>query len=112
MPRAVGEAATGGAAVIDATASGAAVSDDAAPWIQLRLVVTIHRRARTIDAGEYDGTKVINEAIAAAGAVQDRIARPPTWPWPPQVFRGFLSALLLPAVVYLISRLIGGQIGV
>ena len=66
---------------------------------------------RRIDAGEYDGTKVINEAIAAAGAIQDRIARLPTWPWPPQLFRGFLTALLLPVVVYLISRLIGGQIG-
>ena len=66
---------------------------------------------RRIDAGEFDGTKVINEAIAAAGAVQDRIARLPTWPWPPQVFRGFLTALLLPVVVYLISRLIAGQIG-
>ena len=66
---------------------------------------------RRIDAGEFDGTKVINEAIAAAGAVQDRIARLPTWPWPPQVLRGFLTALLLPVVVYLISRLIAGQIG-
>jgi hypothetical protein len=73
-----------------------------------KLAQELYRR---IDAGEYDGTKVINEAIAAAGAVRERITRLPTWPWPPQLFRGFLSALLLPVVVYLISRLIGGQIG-
>jgi hypothetical protein len=73
-----------------------------------KLAQELYRR---IDAGEYDGTKVINEAIAAAGAVRERIARLPTWPWPPQLLRGFLSALLLPVVVYLISRLIGGQIG-
>lgn len=73
-----------------------------------KLAQELYRR---IDAGEYDGTKVINEAIAAAGAVRERITRLPTWPWPPQLFRGFLSALLLPVVVYVISRLIGGQIG-
>jgi hypothetical protein len=66
---------------------------------------------RRIDAGEFDGTKVISEGIAGADASRDRIARLPTWPWPPQVFRGFLSALLLPVIVYLLSRLIGGHIG-
>ena len=66
---------------------------------------------RRIDAGEFDGTKVVSEGIAGAGAIRERIARLPTWPWPPQVFRGFISALLLPVIVYLLSRFIGGQIG-
>lgn len=73
-----------------------------------KLAQELYRR---IDAGEFDGTKVISEAIAASAAVRDRIERLPTWPWRPQLFRGFLSALLLPVVVYLLSRLIGGQIG-
>jgi hypothetical protein len=73
-----------------------------------RLAQGMHRR---IDAGEFDGTKVISEAIAASGATRDRIERLPTWLWRPQLFRGFLSALLLPVVVYLLSRLIGGRIG-
>jgi hypothetical protein len=73
-----------------------------------KLALELYRR---IDAGEFDGTKVISEAIAAAGAVRERIAKLPTWPWPPQLFRGFISALLLPVIVYLITRLIGGQIG-
>ena len=66
---------------------------------------------RRIDAGEFDGTKVINEAIAATGAIRARIDRLPTWPWPPQLFRGFVSALLLPVLVYLLTRLAGGLIG-
>jgi hypothetical protein len=73
-----------------------------------KLAQELYRR---IDAGEYDGTKVINEAIAAAGAIRERIAKLPTWPWEPQLLRGFLSALLLPVVVFVITRLIGGQIG-
>jgi hypothetical protein len=66
---------------------------------------------RRIDAREFDGTKVVSEALAGVTALRERIARLPTWPWPPQLFRGFLTALLLPVIVYLISRLIGGRIG-
>lgn len=73
-----------------------------------KLALELYRR---IDAGEFDGTKVIDEAIAAAGSVRERIARLPTWPWQPQLLRGFLSALLLPVVVYLVSRIIGGRLG-
>jgi hypothetical protein len=72
------------------------------------LAVELYRR---IDSGEFDGTKVINEAIAAAGALRGRIERLPTWPWRPQLLSGFLSALLVPVAVYLLSRLIGAQIG-
>jgi hypothetical protein len=79
--------------------------------VELRISKLARELYRRIDAGEFDGTKVINEAIAAAGAVRERIERLPTWPWPPQLFRGFLSALLVPVVVYLATRLIGGQIG-
>ncbi|HYL41113.1 MAG TPA: hypothetical protein VET90_07375, partial [Candidatus Binatus sp.] len=66
---------------------------------------------RLIDGGQFEATKVVSEAIAGVGAIRDRISRLPTWPWPPQLFRGFLSALLLPVIVYLTSRLIGGHIG-
>lgn len=67
---------------------------------------------RRVDAGQFDGTKVISESIAGVATLRDRIARLPTWPWPPNLLRGFLSALLLPVLVYVASRLIGGQVGV
>ena len=66
---------------------------------------------RRIDAGQFDGTKVVSEALAGVGALRERISRLPTWPWPPNLMRGFISALLLPVVVYIVSRLIGGRIG-
>jgi hypothetical protein len=66
---------------------------------------------RRIDGGQFDGTKVVSEALAGVQALRERIVRLPTWPWPPNVLRGFLSALLVPVVVYLVSRLIGGRIG-
>lgn len=67
---------------------------------------------RRIDASQFDGTKVVSDALAGVQALRDRISRLPTWPWPPNLFRGFLSALLLPVIVYIVSRLIGGRVGV
>jgi hypothetical protein len=67
---------------------------------------------RRIDAGQFDGTKVVSDAVTGVQALRERISRLPTWPWPPNLFRGFLSALLLPVIVYIVSRLIGGRVGV
>jgi hypothetical protein len=67
---------------------------------------------RRIDAGSFGTTKEITDTLAGVTLLRERVARLPTWPWPPQVLRGFLSALLIPVVVYIASRLIGGQVGV
>jgi hypothetical protein len=67
---------------------------------------------RRVDAGEFDKTKAVSESIAGVAILRERIARLPTWPWPPNVLRGFVTALLLPVVVYVVSRLIGGNFGV
>jgi hypothetical protein len=83
------------------------------------LLVQVERRIRRlgeemyhrVDAGEFDSTKVVSEALAGLGALRERIVRLPTWPWPPQVIRGFVTALLLPVIVYVVSRTIGTQIG-
>ena len=59
-----------------------------------------------IDAGAFDSTKVVSDSIGGLGLLRDRIEHLPTWPWPPQLLRGFLSALLLPVVVYVVTRVI------
>jgi hypothetical protein len=64
-----------------------------------------------IDAGAFDSTKTIAESLDGVRAMRERIARLPTWPWPPQVLRGFVSALFLPVVVYVISRIVASGIG-
>ena len=73
-----------------------------------RLATEMYRR---IDAGEFDATKVVTDSLAGVTALRDRIARLPTWPWPPQVLRGFVTALALPVFVYLLSRALAAQIG-
>lgn len=64
-----------------------------------------------VDAGAFDSTKAVTDGLAGMVTLRDRIARLPTWPWPPQLLRGFLSALLLPVIVYLASRYLGATIG-
>ena len=66
---------------------------------------------RRIDAGEFDGTKVVSDALAGVNSLRDRILHLPTWPWPPQLLRGFVSALVLPLVIYVLTRLVSNQFG-
>jgi hypothetical protein len=66
---------------------------------------------RRIDAGEFDGSKVVADALAGVTTLRDRIQRLPTWPWPPQLLRGFVSALILPLVIYVLTRLVSTRFG-
>jgi hypothetical protein len=63
-----------------------------------------------IDAGKYDETAVINSSLTGVTALRERYERLPTWPWPPQVLRGFVSALLLPLVIFILTRVISDLI--
>lgn len=80
--------------------------------VERRLSRLSDEMYRRIDAGEFDKTKVVSDALSGVQALRDRISRLPTWPWPPNLFRGFISALLIPVIVYLVSRLVGGQVGI
>ena len=61
-----------------------------------------------IDAGKLEPSKTISDTIAALRALRDQIRELPTWPWSAQLLRGFVSALLLPIIVYVLSRLAAG----
>lgn len=71
------------------------------------LAVELYAR---IDAGKFDETAVINSSLTGVTALRERIERLPTWPWPPQVLRGFVSALLLPLVIFVLTRVISERI--
>ena len=66
---------------------------------------------RRVDAGQFDATKVVSDALAGVTDLRKRIVDIPTWPWRPQVLSGFLSALLLHVAVFLITRALATQIG-
>lgn len=73
-----------------------------------RLAAEIYAR---VDAGDFAGATSLSGTLASLTALRERIDRLPTWPWPPQVLRGFVSALLLPVVVYVLTRAAGSLLG-
>jgi hypothetical protein len=95
---------------MDVTAAAASGSTDAvlarASWLD-RLVMA-DETAQGPDQG--DGQAEANAGIAAATVAVAAVTHTSTWPWRPQTFRGFLSALGLPVLVWLITRFIGRAI--
>ena len=73
-----------------------------------RIAAEMYRR---IDAGEFDGSKVMSDALGGVTTLRERIQRLPTWPWPPQLLRGFVSALILPLLIYVLTRLVSTRFG-
>jgi hypothetical protein len=62
---------------------------------------------RRVDAATLTGVKDVTDALGGVLETREIVRKLPTWPWPPEVLRGFLSAVLLPVVVYLITRSVG-----
>jgi hypothetical protein len=78
--------------------------------VNLRAQAVQQELYRRIDASNLAGVKDVTDALGGIHTTREQIARLPTWPWPPQVLRGFLSAILLPVIVFLLSRYVGGQV--
>ena len=62
---------------------------------------------RRVDAGELEGIDSVTDAINGVIATRGLMDRLPTWPWPPEVLRGLVTAVLLPVVVYVITTVVG-----
>lgn len=59
-----------------------------------------------IDAGSFDAAGKYSSLLSILGTLRERIAHLPTWPWPPNLFRGFVTALLLPILIFVLTRVI------
>jgi hypothetical protein len=78
--------------------------------VSLRAQALQEELYRRVDASSLAGVKDVTDALGGIHATREQIGRLPTWPWPPQVLRGFISAILLPVMVFLITRYAGGLI--
>lgn len=63
----------------------------------------LHSKVRRRDYEEFKG---IEDTIAALIRERELLQSVPTWPWNPRTIRGFASALVLPIVLWLITRLL------
>ena len=67
------------------------------------LSAELHRRA---DRGEFDGMAGLNEAMEAVQRERDVLDKIPTWPWRGETINVLSTALLLPAVLWFITRIL------
>ena len=61
---------------------------------------------RDIDSGSMDTASKFTALLTSLGSLRERIEHLPTWPWPPNLFRGFITALLLPIAIFILTRVI------
>jgi hypothetical protein len=68
------------------------------------LLATLHADIDAMNLARADG---LQKSLTSLLQERDILARLPTWPWSTGTLRGFLSALLLPIVLFLIQRFLG-----
>jgi hypothetical protein len=77
-----------------------------------RVERTLERLHRHLDENEMGEVAELNEAITALNAERDILTSIPTWPWRAGTLTGFLSALILPIILFLLQlvleKLLGG----
>ena len=69
-----------------------------------RLDAALGDLSRRNDAGDLSDADAVHSNITSLLAERDLIVRTPTWPWSTGTFRGFSTAVLLPIVLEVASR--------
>jgi hypothetical protein len=64
-----------------------------------------------VDGGQLTGIKEITDGYAGVVAARDQVLKLPTWPWPPRAIGQFATALVLPIVIFVATRIVGQQLG-
>lgn len=69
-----------------------------------RLNAVLGELERDVRIGELARADGLNKQLASVLAERDLLAKLPTWPWQAATLRAFVSALLLPVLVYVLAR--------
>jgi hypothetical protein len=73
---------------------------------QDRLKVLLGRISDAVDTDDLSNADELNKTLSSVLAQRDVLAKLPTWPWSAGTFRGVATAVLLPVVIFVITRLI------
>lgn len=71
-----------------------------------RISTTLALLPEAVDAGDGPVVEARHRALTTLVAARDVVNRVPTWPWSTGALTGFLSAIALPIVLFLIQRLL------
>ncbi len=69
-----------------------------------RLSATLLQIHDGVDAQSSAATQAAHQALVTLTAERDLVNRVPTWPWSASALTGFLSAVLLPIVLFLVQQ--------
>jgi len=72
------------------------------------VLAEVHAR---IGAGDFEHAAAATGALTAATAALAAVKQVSPWPWRPETFRAFASAVILPVAVWLITGALGRLIG-
>lgn len=61
---------------------------------------------RTFDAGDLAGVGNLEKSIQSLQHQKAYIEKIPTWPWQPATMRGFISAMLLPLLIWIAQQIL------
>jgi hypothetical protein len=76
-----------------------------------RVERTLERLHHHLDRDDMREMEQLNDAIAALNAEREILTRIPTWPWRAGTLTSFLSAIVLPIVLFLIQLVIQNWLG-
>ncbi len=72
-----------------------------------RIQRTIDRIHEQVDAGRHDEVGKLRTSLGTLTDERQLLQGLSTWPWDPDTLRGFASSLLLPIILWLVTRLLG-----
>jgi hypothetical protein len=73
---------------------------------QDRLKATLARLHSAVDANDLSTADQLNKTLSSVLAERDVLAKLPTWPWSTGTLRGVATAVLLPIVIFVLTRAI------
>jgi hypothetical protein len=72
-----------------------------------RIVALIAKLHHQVDTDSLERSGELNSAMAALITERNLLDNISTWPWKPSTLRGFASSVMLPIVLWLITRYLG-----
>lgn len=72
-----------------------------------RIRTVFNRVDKIFDEGELAGMSEMEKSIQTLQQQKAYIEKIPTWPWQPSTMRGFVSAMLLPVMIWIIQQVLG-----
>jgi len=76
-----------------------------------RTETTLERLHHAVDSDASKEYESLNHALDGLNAERDILNKISTWPWRQGVFTGFLSAIVLPVVLFLLQMVLGNLLG-